>query len=295
MKLKSSFILAVPLFLLGGCASHNGEADSSLLTRVAQAIVGGRAYDRAVVAARDGNDAAFLRAQEDLERAGGEFSAPGAQSLAGQAVQMAMDFGQKAQTAQGANAQILRQKEAGQYRRALRLGAARSDDPQVLNAVGYFLAERGTGANDFRLAEQMTRKSLALWQKIIDGATLETSRAVYQFSMANVRDSLAWALYRQNRLQEAATEQERALQEAQNAAAQAGNDGQTWSKMSPELPYHLGEIYRAQTRLQDAEQQYQQALKLDPNFEDAKRALEKLTGSVDTPASDEPAADRMDL
>ncbi len=287
--MKRSLFLALPLVLLGGCAAQNGAANTdSLLTRVAQSIVGGKAYDRAVVAARDGDDAAFLRAERDVERAGGEFSAPGASSLAGQAVQMAMDFGQKAQKSSDANAEIWHQKEAEQYRRALRLGAARSDNPEILNAIGYFLAERGTSAADFKQAEQMTRKSLKLWQELVDGATLETSRAVYRFSMANVRDSLAWALFRQNRLPEAAQEQERAINEATQAAQKSGNG--LWSKMPPELPYHLGEIYRAQTRVQDAAQQYQRALKLDPNFADAQRALKKLNGGAD-----EPASDRMDL
>lgn len=293
--MKRSLILILPVALLGGCASNNGAADSSLLARVAQSIVGGKAYDRAVVAARDGNDAAFLRAQRDLERAGGEFSAPGANSLAAQAVTLAIDFGQKAQAARGAEAQNYRQKEAEQYRRALQLGAARSDDPQLLNAVGYFLAERGDSADEFKQAEQMTRKSLALWKQLMDNATLDTTRAAYQFSMANVRDSVAWALYRQKRFDEAAREQELAIKEAREAAAKAGILGQSWSKMPPELPYHLGEIYRAQGKMAQARAQWQEALKLDPNFQDAISALQKPQSNTPDLSVPDAPSDRMDL
>ncbi len=273
--------------------------------RVAQAIVGGAAYDRATVAARDGNDAAFLRAQREIERAGGEFSAPGANSLAGQAVKMAINYGQKADASSGADAQMWRQKEAEQYRRALRLGAAHSNDPEILNAVGYFLAESGTSEKDFEQAEQLTRKSLALWKQLMDKATLDTTRAAYQFSMANVRDSVAWALYRQKRFDEAAREQEHALKEAREAADKAGILGATWAKMPPELPYHLGEIYRAQGKIQQARVQWQAALKLDPTFADAIIALQKLddkTPNLHSPDTRTPElvipdanSDRIDL
>jgi tetratricopeptide (TPR) repeat protein len=197
----------------------------------------------------------------------------------------------QAQRFEGDAREVVRKRSAAQYRSAQRLTPKfDSEDPTLLNALGYFLAERGQTPDDFREAERLTRRALQLHDKLltppsvdVDAPPIDTptarraledwarrgGQAANEFSRANTRDSLAWALFRQKRFEEAAREQERAVRDAQNSHREAGQP------MPPELHFHLGEIYRALKREADARRQYEQAVRLDPD-DPSRSALEEL-------------------
>ena len=138
-------------------------------------------------------------------------------------------------------------------------------DPQMLNTLGYSLADQGQTAHDFKEAERLTRHAVQLWDARI--AQLATSNSLKE-GRAITRDSLAWALFKEGQYDAARIEQERAVADCQSVA-----------KDGPEnavLHFHLGEIYRALHRLNDARGQYQQALRLNPKDEASKQALGSL-------------------
>src|SRR5690606_21786187 len=100
------------------------------------------------------------------------------------------------------------------------------------------------------------------------------------------RDSLAWALFKQGRHEEARREQEQAVIVARRVAALTGGS----VRISADLYYHLGEIYRELGRYQDARRQFRAALSEEGNHAESLRALEELGGSPgeSTPLPDLP-------
>jgi membrane associated rhomboid family serine protease/Flp pilus assembly protein TadD len=116
------------------------------------------------------------------------------------------------------------------------------NEPVILNALAYTYADNLN--THLPQAIEMARRAVQL--RPDEGAFWDT---------------LAWAYYRNNQLEEAVTAQER-------AAKLTGT--------MPEIRYHLGVMYQAQGRRDAALQEYRAALRGDPKLEPARAALEKL-------------------
>ncbi|HVF10298.1 MAG TPA: tetratricopeptide repeat protein, partial [Abditibacteriaceae bacterium] len=195
---------------------------------------------------------------------------------AAEAVETAIAFDTLAEKS-GAGARAKwRARAAEEYRKALRLMPDfDSEDAHKLNALGYFLADRGTTPDDFNKAERLTRNSLALWDKQLAQLNKSDPRLpLLRFSReVGPHDSLAWALYRQGRYEEALHEQTAAIAAAR--AASAASKVST-GPLASELYFHLGEIYRALGRPQEARRHYQEALRLNPDDTARRRAVQGL-------------------
>lgn len=310
--------MALPTaMLLAGCTTSNQSASPTVgeirpATSFAQAVQrtlrssqAARSYDRGLSALRRGDDDALLAVANEMRASGAEREAqrlvlaaierdkrPATLSAAERAVMMASALDSQAQRFEGAARDALRERSAAEYRNAQRsMPKFNSDDPMLLNALGYFLAERGESAEDFREAERLTRRALQLHdkplaspkqpasppvsadaagtQRELENWARDAGKAANELSHANIRDSLAWALFRQKRFAEAAREQEQAVRDAQRSSRQIGQP------MSAELHFHLGEIYRALKRQADARRQYETALRLNPD-DPSRAALEAL-------------------
>jgi tetratricopeptide (TPR) repeat protein len=270
---------------LSGCAPKDGAAwqeelrGTPVLQKAARAFLTGQIYDRATLALRDGNEAALQSAQDDLQ-----IVAP--QLAAEQAVRSAALLDDRAQGEKDATrASALRERAAKKYREALEIEPNfDSRDPDLLNALGYFLADRGTNTSDFQTAEKLTRRSLEIWNDLVkdaeDTALPGTNQllAVRRFLRANTRDSLAWALFRQGKYPAAQKAQESAVDEAARTAPLLKQ------KVPADLYYHLGEILRAQGKLPQAAAQYRKALSVEPEHKLAARALKLLPPALRQPA-----------
>jgi tetratricopeptide (TPR) repeat protein len=251
-----------------------------LLQRVARAAAVGNAYNRASDAARSGDHAALADALQDLRQLkAASRAAPLALAAAEEAVQQASIYEFQSRAFKGAQAKELLAKATARYHEALELSPVfNSNDPQLVNALGYFLADRGTTAIDFRTAERLTRRAVQQWDVQVQAAIKDKRNiAVYSFNRANTRDSLAWALYRQGRYEEALVEQRQAVIEGALAAKPAGE------KMSADLYFHLGEIFRALKRWNEAREQYRLALQIEPGNTDSQQALKKLPAAPSQP------------
>ncbi|MCS6863035.1 MAG: tetratricopeptide repeat protein, partial [Abditibacteriales bacterium] len=104
-------------------------------------------------------------------------------------------------------------------------------EPEVYNALGYFYAERGIKLDE---AVRLTQQSLAMIP------------AHDRQRRGMVTDSLGWAYYKQGKLDVALT----TIQEASDLLA----------SRDPEVLYHLGVVYRALKRRDDARRALTRAL-----------------------------------
>jgi tetratricopeptide (TPR) repeat protein len=266
---------------LGGCARNGASWQDELrnqpiLQKTARAFLTGQIYDRATIALRDGKEAALQSAQDELQRVAPQLAAE-------QAVRAAALLDDRAQHEKDAErAAALRERAAKKYREALAIDPHfDSRDPDLLNALGYFLADRGTSTADFQNAEQFTRRALAIYDQAIaslpDSALSPMRNALAQARYARAvapHDSLAWALFRQGKYSEAQKEQEAAVAEAARSATFLKR------KVPADLYYHLGEIYRAQGKPEQAAAQYEKALAVEPNHKPSQRALKALPPSL---------------
>lgn len=202
--------LSTPLFLsgCGGQPGANGQSSvSSVLAGAGRSIGAARAYDHLTRAMESSDADVFLQATAQMQE-------NGAWPLVEHMVQ------QRVQTA-----------------RTLM-------DAHQLNSLGYMLADKGQYPQQFVAAEALTRQALKIYDQNLDsfraGATPSRAliRAVNQAksSRAAIRDSLAWALFRQGRYEEALAEQEKAVAEARVSARVLGQE------MPDELEQHLDQI-----------------------------------------------------
>ena len=253
---KRSFLafLAVGAGLLGGCASsQNGSARRDPLRGVAASFLAARAFDRAQNALQRDDSAGLQRAGDELRRASNAGFTP---RLSGAFVaQLTGEASQSAEIAKGARGEEmieLLQDSEEKYRAALAFAPEKTPekslDPLTLNALGYFLADRGTTPADFERAAILTRAAYRTWPvaKHPDPAAL-LSRA------QGPQDSLAWALFKQGKWEEARRHEE----EVWNLSVGMGS-----TDVTGEIPFHLAEIYRALGLEDKARQTYQQALLL---------------------------------
>lgn len=278
-------LLTIP-WLVGGC----GQVESTLaslrenpvLKNAAQGVLMGKSYDRAAIAARN-ND------PKELEAAARELAKVDPLAAAEQLVSAAAELDGRAMMSK--DEKVRKELEAmatQKYWEALRVSPDfPSKDAQLLNALGYFLADRGKSKTDFQKAEKFTRASLKIWDALIteaEGAPMSGPVvAVRKFLRAQgPQDSLAWALFKQGRFAEARREQIEAIKETEKNLP-------VGEKVSAELYFHLGEMERALKNPEAARKQYQMALKVEPDHAPSVAALRSLTGNTPAPTNPVPA------
>ncbi len=273
--------------------------------RVRLSLALGRAYDAGLMAARNNDTGRFEQARRALEQLSEQ---AGARALRAQAplsraeeeVASAIDWTNQAQSPLHAGQQAqLEQKAADSYRRALQISAQAggefsSSNPELLNGLGYFLADKGTSPEDFKRAERLAREALKLQDQEVSDARQKAGEAggaylLARYSRANTRDSLAWAQFKQaasepgaraaSLLEASRREQQAALDEARHSLAELKALNLA-PPLSAELPYHLAMILRAQNalapapaRLAQAQSLLREAAALQPDFAPAQQAL----------------------
>jgi tetratricopeptide (TPR) repeat protein len=289
-KLRCAKVLFVlPALMLGGCDGTNARGGSNsepLLRRMARAVLVGEYSDRAAIAARDGDEAALEAANAGLQKFAPRIAA---QRLIDQGLEL---YARADMSTDKKRAAALQEQAGQKYREALRIAPNfDSNDQDLLNAVGYYFAESGKSQQEFAAAERLTRRSLELWDEIIDNTddrwlpNKSTLLAQQKFFRAlTAHDSLAWALFRQKKHSEALEEQTAAVLEAETYAKPAGQ------KMSADLFYHLGEIYRALGKYEKAKAYYRKALQLEPTHALTLQALKQFSpvGTTKPPKQSRP-------
>lgn len=269
----------LPLFL-GGCQSAesalDGLRENEILRNAAQGVLMGKAYDRAAIARRNQDSKALREAADALSRID---PLAAAEQLVLAGLQMDMDAESIADKKKKHEAQ---EEAAQKYREALRISPQfPSQNPDLLNALGYFLADRGTSQKDFQTAEHLLRQALAKWDQLLEplsGQPLD----YMQFNRAQgPHDSLAWALFKQKKLDAAAREQQKVIQTVEKTSSTLNQ------KISAELYYHYAEIERARGHLDIARTNYQIALQLESGHQPSLDALRSL-GPAKTPAPEKP-------
>ena len=137
------------------------------------------------------------------------------------------------------------------FRKALEL---QPDQPQVLNYLGYSFVDRGENLDE----------ALGMIQRAVAA----------QPEAGYIIDSLAWALFRLGRYQEAVEPMERAS---------------LLEPVDPIVTDHLGDVYWAVGRKLEARFQWHRALSFDPEEKDAKRIRRKLEVGLDAVLAEEGA------
>lgn len=267
-------LLVIPL-AVAGC----GQAESTLaqlrenevVRNAARAVLLGNTYDRAAIARRNGDSQALMAAAIELEKLD-------PLAAAEHLVENAVQLDSRAMLARDPAAKKELEAEAAQkYREALRINPDfPSQNAQLLNALGYFLADRGTSKSDFVAAEKLTRAALKRWDELVEEMSelplFSAPGEAARFSRAHgPQDSLAWALFKQGRFAEARKEQAAAIKAVEAAAPQIQG------RISADLYYHLAEIERGLKNYAAAQKNYQAALKLEPDHEPSLRGLASLT------------------
>lgn len=136
-------------------------------------------------------------------------------------------------------------KAVAEFERALKL---RPEDPQLLNALGYTLADRKQRLAD---AERYVRKALAISP-----------------DSPAIQDSMGWVLYRRGRTEEALPILARAWQNSADA----------------EIGSHFGEVLWSSGEQSRARYVWQEALNGEPDHAGLRSTIARLTGEdVDTP------------
>ncbi|HEX8551290.1 MAG TPA: hypothetical protein VF681_07005 [Abditibacteriaceae bacterium] len=244
---------------LSGCAAK----ESPLVRDVARAILTARADEQTRSALRSGDDAKLRAAIDEAARLDTQNNA-GKNTLSGAALRLrtAEDLvvaGVRAEIgikdSPMAAIRVAQSDAAANHRRALAISPDfPSKDSQLLNALGYFLADRGTSREDFLKAEKFTRRAVAL----LTSKTPDAGRA-------NTRDSLAWALFKLGRLEEAEKEQREAIREARET-----------KNMGAELALHFGEILAKAGKKDEARAALKEAIALPEGEHDAHERARKL-------------------
>jgi tetratricopeptide (TPR) repeat protein len=114
----------------------------------------------------------------------------------------------------------------------------------LLNALGYYLADRGRSNADFELAAELTNRAIVLLQKTMDdnkniGVSGRKWLSEMRQQQAITRDSYAWALYKLKRYEEAEAAQRAALIEADSSGLKDHG-------ARAELQAHLAKILKAE-------------------------------------------------
>ncbi|HVF85737.1 MAG TPA: hypothetical protein VM821_07125 [Abditibacteriaceae bacterium] len=209
---------------LAGCGDvASSSSPRHVLKTALQAREIGRAFDEGQRALQSGNIEALVQSSDELRRLG---AAREEQLLTGEAAEQlvleATRIEMAAQSLSSTRKAQMQAQAAQRYRLALRLSPNfSSNDPQILNALGYFLADRGESLSDFQTGEKLVRRALGVYARRLQ-AQPELASPQFQYLRAITRDSLAWALFRQKKYEQAWNEQKIAVAEAQSAGAQLG-------------------------------------------------------------------------
>ncbi len=275
-RFKTAHTLFLPVILLGigGCAQNSGSNSANFgnpLKNLAASFLAARSFDKVTIALKNDAPEKAKSAGADLQRAskgkGNEYILPiSVQQLARNG--LIQDIQASASEA-GEKTRLLNRANKN-YSAALSLlptdyqKIAELDlDWNTLNTLGYNLADRGKNIADFQLAEFLTAASLAKQDKFIKSLSpddpqlqeLLLNRAIY------AGDSKAWALYKQRRYAQARSEQEKVIW----IAAKYGPALK--QSLTPDIPFHLAEIYFAQGEITLAQSSYEVALALGPDAE----------------------------
>ena len=138
------------------------------------------------------------------------------------------------------------------FRKALELNP---DQPQVLNYLGYSMVDRGVNLDE----------ALGMIERAVSA----------QPDQGYILDSLAWALFRLNRADEALIPMEQAS---------------LLEPVDPVVTDHLGDVYWANGRALEAQFQWRRALSFDPEEKEATRIRRKLELGLDAVLAEEGAA-----
>lgn len=117
-------------------------------------------------------------------------------------------------------------------------------NPEILNALGYTLADEGQTEREFKEALVLTREAV----RLAPGNPM-------------ILDSLGWALFKNNDLAGARRILREAVDEAPDQA---------------EIRYHMGVVYAQQGLTREAEIELNRALALKPDYPEALRAKSLL-------------------
>lgn len=272
---------------LSGCAGKTAtprQALNSVVRDWGRTVAVGEAYDRGAKAAQNGDKDGFVQACIDLQRLGAlqeAFTLARTNSPDGTATDTVSWMAAQARTMSdiadkqhGPPAAVWERESIRQYYAALdSVRDVNSLDADQLNEIGYPLADQGKSVNDYRKAEELTRLAVQKCDTLVaQNKEQEPRYTVFRWERATIRDSLAWALFRQGRFREALTQQADAVQEAE-ATRRAVEAPVT---AMADLYFHFAEMYRATGQLPEARLQYVKTLLADPNRDDAKRALKKI-------------------
>ncbi len=288
-SIKSKLVgTALPLcgvllpLLLAGCQSTDkalsGLRETETLRNAARGVLMGKAYDQAAIAQRNQDSQALQAATAELSRID-------PLAAAEQLVLAALRFDITADSSSDVKQKRTLEAQAAQkYREALRISPQfPSKNANLLNALGYFLADKGSSQKDFQTAEHLTRQALKQWdgmlEQLADTPFTGKARSLVEFSRAQgPQDSLAWALFKQKKYDEAARVQKDVLKTTEQAAPEIGE------KITADLYYHYAEIQRARGDNETARTNYQIALKLEPDHKASRDALRTMPPVKSTPA-----------
>ncbi len=250
MNFSWKHVLWIPFLTLGlgGCAAQDNDA----VRGVAASWITAQAFDRAKGAVRRNDMAELERAGTEMRRAAGAGSNPRlvgalASELAAEATLLAI---QGSQTSGNEKFRLSEESNA-RYRAALAFvdpASQASLDAGTLNSLGYFLADKGSTRADFERAAVLTRASYLKWD--LSGKTRDSNELV---RAVVPQDSYAWALFKLGKYEEARVQQEQVWDMAR---------GMGMTTLAADIPFHLGEIYRALGENKKARRAYQAALKL---------------------------------
>lgn len=280
--------LSMPLYV-SGCTGRASRPDADILgngfKNAIRGMAAGRAFDQAVLALRRDDDTGFLQAIERLKRAGTPQSIQWARDLtlsrASAAVQRGWYYEMMAQGQPNAKKKW-EERAMEKYRLALKMAPDfPSQSSILLNQLGYPLADRGTTTEDFQNAEKLTRRAVELEEKEIarrqsgSSAGQENIGDLRRKQAAGPRDSLAWALFKLRRYDEALRESERAIADVK-ANPPSSLLGRMEPDSLPELLYHLGAIHAALGHKEKARAAFDEALSRQPDHALAKAARAAL-------------------
>ncbi|BCM90501.1 hypothetical protein IAD21_02355 [Abditibacteriota bacterium] len=261
--------------LIGGCATNDsGPSFGNLGRNFADDWTGARSFDRASSDWYHGDLKSIQAAGRALDKriqGGSRASLNIAQAwITARMVDAAINE-MNAQYLEAGPARDEARKESGKaYRAALAFLPTEpqkwhSFDPQTLNSLGYFLADRGSKRTDFEIAEKLTKLSLDL---------LPERNSVERYVRANgPGDSHAWALFRLGRTAEA-------LQQQADVIATLGDDGGPKNPPSADVIYHWGAICRVAGRENSARDAFKYALTQNPSVELREILEANLSGSL---------------
>ncbi len=266
---RFTLLFPVAALILSGCGAPSTQTPANQMRGLAASFVAGRAFDNTQLALKSANNAKLQSAGRQYGNALTNIDDKG-RLLDGVATvtAAAMELETDAKYASLSRRDALLQRALAKYRAASDFLPANpkpgSVSADALNMIGYPLADRGTTRADWERAAQLTKLSLNEWDKQIKAMSpdnplrlnLQAARTL------GALDSYAWSLFRLNRINEAVKKQEQVIEFARQHPVVI-NSGQ----YSAEIPYHMAEIYRAAGREDDAREQYNTALDLQPDPE----------------------------